>query len=339
MQTFAPYADVHRSAAVLDQRRLQKQLVETQQLVYWWYGAGIWVPDDFPIAVPRLIHPDKFTHPAMRLWLGAERKLAGEYSDAFAEEYARRSLRAAGVPAAEVDAIAVAWAKNPALDLRDLGGVGGHTSPGRARFISDLVPVDLATDVWPSWWGEEDPLEIHMRHRSNLVFKHFDHYAPLFPADVPTTVGLTDMPITDPAQYGDYDNYFAYRWPGDPAEFKRRKRINFAVARDVLGSYGEALRGAQEEHGWDADHPAVQRFLAEHDAILRLEEEHGAWASDPQQNPGAAWAVLAEGALPLPRDLLLRGEGAAGTVRSAVAHLIPVPLDPERYIGTAEDPL
>lgn len=56
MQTFLPYADLSRSAAVLDNKRLGKQRVEAKQiLLVLGRGGGPW-----------------FNHPAVRQWLGCE---------------------------------------------------------------------------------------------------------------------------------------------------------------------------------------------------------------------------------------------------------------------------
>ena len=73
MQTFVPYADMRRSAEVLDDKRLGKQRVEALQIIraltYETYG---WKH-----------------HPAVLMWKGHEEAL-GAYARAICEEWTKR---------------------------------------------------------------------------------------------------------------------------------------------------------------------------------------------------------------------------------------------------------
>lgn len=73
MQTFLPYADFERSAAVLDDRRLGKQRVEVLQVMR---------------ALTRPGHGWRH-HPAVRMWRGHEEALAA-YGAAICGEWVRR---------------------------------------------------------------------------------------------------------------------------------------------------------------------------------------------------------------------------------------------------------
>lgn len=105
MQTFLPFADFDKSAAVLDNQRLNKQRVECKQIIKalldpeygWqnhpatkmWRGHG-WVLIDYAMAIHRecdkrgirdrvdiaswfLLHKAKFDDTGMPPWLGDER--------------------------------------------------------------------------------------------------------------------------------------------------------------------------------------------------------------------------------------------------------------------------
>ena len=73
MQTFLPYADFRKSAAVLDRQRLGKQRVEAWMLLQNLAGESKgWK-----------------NHPAVKMWRGHERSLI-EYALAMCEEWVRR---------------------------------------------------------------------------------------------------------------------------------------------------------------------------------------------------------------------------------------------------------
>lgn len=75
MQTFVPYEDHYDTAAILDNKRLFKQLVECKQIL---------LALDDPSYGWQL-------HPAVRMWLGHDEALA-EYTLILAEEWRRRGL-------------------------------------------------------------------------------------------------------------------------------------------------------------------------------------------------------------------------------------------------------
>jgi hypothetical protein len=76
MQTFLPYADFKRSAAVLDRQRLGKQRVEDLQIM-----KALTVPD----------YGWK-NHPATKMWEGYEQALL-EYHNAICDEWTSRGYK------------------------------------------------------------------------------------------------------------------------------------------------------------------------------------------------------------------------------------------------------
>lgn len=76
MQTFLPFKDFHKSAEVLDYRRLGKQRVETLQIMNTLAGISAgWA-----------------NHPAVKMWRGYER-LLGEYGVAICKEWKNRGYK------------------------------------------------------------------------------------------------------------------------------------------------------------------------------------------------------------------------------------------------------
>ncbi|MDD5511119.1 MAG: MSMEG_6728 family protein [Dehalococcoidales bacterium] len=75
MQTFLPYPEFDKSAAVLDRRRLGKQRVEAYQIIRAITYGGGWA-----------------SHPIVKMWLGFENALK-LYSNAVVEEWIRRGYR------------------------------------------------------------------------------------------------------------------------------------------------------------------------------------------------------------------------------------------------------
>lgn len=145
MQTFVPYPDAAKSAAVLDQKRLGKQRVETLQLLLWLHAVKIENWDSRFIA-PRI---SKWTHPAMQMWSGSERALL-RYQDAFCDEWTSRGFK--------------------------------DTCKEKSHYVVELINSDSASEEWPTWWGN---LEMHKSHRSNLVFKDRTFYGSIFPNELP----------------------------------------------------------------------------------------------------------------------------------------------------------
>jgi hypothetical protein len=100
---------------------------------------------------PNYTHRGWRNHPAVRMWRGHEGALA-RYVLAVCEE----------------------WVSRGYMD----------TCADKVRALMDAHPE--WTGATPSWFGDE---EFHRSHRSNLVRKAPEHYAPLFepglPADLP----------------------------------------------------------------------------------------------------------------------------------------------------------
>lgn len=145
MQTFVPYPDAAKSAAVLDQKRLGKQRVETLQLLLWLHAVKIedW---DSRFISPRI---SKWTHPAMQMWSGSERALV-RYQDAFCDEWTSRGFK--------------------------------DTCKEKSHYVVELINSDQSSEEWPDWWGNA---AMHRSHRSNLVWKDREFYGPLFPEEMP----------------------------------------------------------------------------------------------------------------------------------------------------------
>ena len=137
MQTFLPVPDFATSAALLDDRRLGKQRVETLQVV-----RGLTVPGY-----------GWRHHPAVRMWRGHLEAL-GRYGLACCEAWQERGY-------------ADTCAASISTELERAG-------VSRIREQEDLA----AAGALPAWWGDED---FHRSHRSALVRKDPDFYAPLFP--------------------------------------------------------------------------------------------------------------------------------------------------------------
>jgi hypothetical protein len=75
MQTFLPYPEFDRSAAVLDRQRLGKQRVEAYQIMHALAVRGGWS-----------------NHPIVKMWAGYEDALK-LYSNLMVEEWIRRGYR------------------------------------------------------------------------------------------------------------------------------------------------------------------------------------------------------------------------------------------------------
>ena len=146
MQTFVPYPDFARSAAVLDSRRLGKQRVECIQIV----RALTWPTYAWK------------SHPAVLMWQGHEAAL-GAYSTAICREWTgrgfndtcdlkiRTDLRDAGfteIPATQTDADLPSWWGNEAIHRSHRSSLlRKDPEHYRSRFEPGL-PDDLEY-VWP----------------------------------------------------------------------------------------------------------------------------------------------------------------------------------------------
>jgi len=250
MQTFAPYPDAERSAAVLDKQRVFKQTVETYQILLWLHGAQMWLwaegtDEERRILVPRDPTGPRYNHPAIRLWAGNERAL-GEYQRVFCAETDRRGINS------------TVWSKSAQV-LKEL----------------DLGPE---TADLPAWWGDtrvpddddpDSPAGFHFRHRSNLVLKNPQFYGPLFPDALPLRHEVASVD-----DLYDGANYYGYEWPEGRRPFKERKAENYRHTLELLGTHAQVLARKQEEFSWGDDHPAVLAFRE------RFAEQFGAEASE-----------------------------------------------------------
>lgn len=182
MQTFLPFPDYSKSAAVLDQQRLGKQRVETLQVLQALSGRkleGTKIPHpDNPLKTIDAPESEWYTieywpkgwtnHPVAHMWRNHLRSLL-DYQYAVCHE----------------------WTV-----------VRGHrdTCLAKSRLImrdSGLLyqPADT-----PFWFGDD---RFHLSHRANLVAKKPEFYADKFP-DV-DLADLRTMPYLWPkALYGEY---------------------------------------------------------------------------------------------------------------------------------------
>lgn len=138
MQVFIPFADLHETARVLDPKRLNKQLVETDQILRAILRLTI-APDG--AVVPR--EPRGWVnHPAVRAWREAPYGLL-IHSQALMQERYRRGLK------------------------------HGHKSYDNMVAIINHAGVARWGATLPSWWGRED---IHSSHRARLLDKDPEWY-------------------------------------------------------------------------------------------------------------------------------------------------------------------
>ncbi len=143
MQTFLPYADFARSVAVLDNKRLGKQRVETLQIFAVLVGRR-WNRTG-PVAVIEAYEPKAWrNHPAVLGWVGYEAGLL-EYQEATCAEWTGR------------------------------GFADTCLASTTALFEASGRPTERRRPAWTS-----DPA-VHRSHQSNLIRKDPEFYAPLFP--------------------------------------------------------------------------------------------------------------------------------------------------------------
>jgi hypothetical protein len=146
VQTFLPYADFRRSAAILDSKRLGKQRVETLQIVQvllelrWDNSRG-----EIETYQPKGWR----THPAVLMWRGHEAALL-DYQAATCEEWSGRGFK--------------------------------DTCLAKSVGLFQHSRLGSATEVPPPWVGQP---ELHRSHQSNLIRKDPELYGPLFPGVPP----------------------------------------------------------------------------------------------------------------------------------------------------------
>jgi hypothetical protein len=143
VQTFLPYPDFARTAAVLDDRRLGKQRVEALQILR------------------ALTRPDYGWrhHPAVLMWKGHEEALVA-YGIAICAEWCRRG-HADTCETKLLD------------DARTAGALGRRRRP---RTQDELA----AAGELPPWLGDA---AVHASHRASLLRKDDAWYRPRFGAD------------------------------------------------------------------------------------------------------------------------------------------------------------
>jgi hypothetical protein len=157
MQTFLPHSDFELSARALDDKRLQKQLVECYQILLVLTELN---PDGD--------HRDPGgwrNHPAVAMWRGYEHTLIA-YTDAITAELQRRPKRDGSPRSIKT------WGKvvNTYLRAKDLG---------RIRDI----------DLTPGWLGDE---RLHRSHQLGLfrkaphLYQHYSTAVELWDSEWPT---------------------------------------------------------------------------------------------------------------------------------------------------------
>lgn len=166
MQTFLPYADFAKSAAVLDKRTLDRQRLmalqimqaafrkrvvttyatdtESEEVIITTYPRDKWFLETMP-------NRGWSNHPAVKMWLGYEGGLF-LYQEAVCEAWTRRGYKDAFLEKTEF------------------------------LFSQMGDPYGLIT---PSWLGDPG---LHTSHQSNLIRKDRTYYQPYFPGvpgDIP----------------------------------------------------------------------------------------------------------------------------------------------------------
>ena len=161
MQTFLPYAEFARCAAVLDPRRLGKQRVEALQVLratsvpgYGWRH-----------------------HPAAKMWTGYAEALVC-YGLTICRAWAERG-----------------WADTVAATLlADFGRLGRGGGPGVHLGGPPRGQAELAAaGELPNWLGLA---ELHRSHQSALLRKDPAYYRPIFGDDVPDDLPYV-WPVSD----------------------------------------------------------------------------------------------------------------------------------------------
>jgi hypothetical protein len=156
MQSFLPYPDDARSAAVLDSRRLGKQRVECLQILSVLTGLRApWPPGATSGPVETYVPKGWVNHPAVRMWRGHADALVA-YTLEVCAEWERRGHRDTVAP-----------------KVRAIATTAGLSIPHGS--VSDAV-------TRPEWWGSE---ALHQSHRSNLLRKDEEYYREYFPETPP----------------------------------------------------------------------------------------------------------------------------------------------------------
>ena len=128
MQTFLPYPDFYKTAQVLDYRRLGKQRIEAKQILM--------------ILLDEAKTKGWRNHPAVLMWKGYERALAG-------------------------------YGYEICMEWRKRGYIDNQRDYFRDRMHSTFIPKT----IMPPWIGDE---KFHLAHRSNLMRKDSKYYKQYF---------------------------------------------------------------------------------------------------------------------------------------------------------------
>jgi len=149
MQTFVPYTDVDMCASVLDDKRLNKQILEAFQI----YTTICLLEDrDFYIVKDgKLKKRGWVSHPCVLMWKSNKDYLC-VYANAVCKEWQKRGHKH----------VKVEFFQNAISELSK----STHPAP-------------------PVWWGRKD---VHDSHKSQLLSKNFNHYIQYFkeiPAGLP----------------------------------------------------------------------------------------------------------------------------------------------------------
>lgn len=162
MQTFLPFPSFSESASVLDDKRLGKQRVECKQILqalqrgkYTCKHCGYCDPGPCPDRCSvNVVHSWRLTawknHPAVKMW---------------------EPVNIHTIPCLAVYGIKMCreWKSRGYKDTLE-------------EWFRQFVNSDLSWELGkPSWIGDES---FHRSHRSNLLRKLPEHYAPLFESDL-----------------------------------------------------------------------------------------------------------------------------------------------------------
>ena len=169
MNTFLPYADFAKSAAVLDNKRLGKQRVECMQLLTGLLGIAPIVNEkkEHIIESGKWLYklaekPSRWlNHPASKMWKGYEGALYA-YSVLICEEWVKRGFK---------------------------DSCGGKIIDAMAIFEPNCFKIN---STYPPWMGDVD---FHLAQQSNLLRKDYNHYSQYFGTTLPD-----NMPYIWPVQ-------------------------------------------------------------------------------------------------------------------------------------------
>ncbi len=181
MQTFLPYADFERSAAVLDRQRLGKQRVETLQIFQALTGRRV-------VNTFKMVDTGK----TRRVYIGEDELSYGDDLDESMFEL-RPVMKKIDLPQSEwrIEHTSVGWSNHPATRmwasegtaLLDYQAAICNEWTGRGYIDTclektEFVFLDAVNYMsmgfnGPIWLGRED---FHASHRANLLRKDPEHY-------------------------------------------------------------------------------------------------------------------------------------------------------------------